>query len=170
MTKLTYAQQLAHPNWQKKRLEILSNNGFQCQMCFDQDNTLHVHHKTYRKGAMAWEYENENFLCLCKDCHELAHKEKDLLNFVISEINPSSYMEAAALLHAFFNNDRHDDLYSFSPFTYEAGGIAKAISEVKLNIKDVQMLKDKLLAIDSKVEAIIEFKDISDIGDDNGTF
>jgi len=145
MSKLTYTQQLAHPNWQKKRLEILSLNDFKCELCDDKDNMLHVHHKAYKKGAMAWEYENSNFMCLCKECHDIAHKEKNLLNEVIDSINPSKYMEAATLLHAFFNENHNDSFYSFAPFTYESGEIARAICKCNINIHDVIAIKENLL-------------------------
>jgi hypothetical protein len=68
--KLTYSEQLAHPNWQKKRLEILSRDGFMCHECAAKDITLHVHHKAYIKGKMAWEYDDEFYQSLCKDCHK----------------------------------------------------------------------------------------------------
>lgn len=168
MTKLTYAQQLLHPNWQKKRLEILSLKNFQCEICEDKDSTLHVHHKAYKKGSMAWEYENSNFMCLCKDCHDFTHQEKECLNSVIESISPTQYMEAAALLHAFFNQEVHDGFYTFTPFTYEAGEIARSIAETKLNINDVKMLKEKLQLIDSKVIAHIEF--VKDYGVSHGAF
>jgi len=123
----------------------ISLNDFKCELCDDKDNMLHVHHKAYKKGAMAWEYENSNFMCLCKECHDIAHKEKNLLNEVIDSINPSKYMEAATLLHAFFNENHNDSFYSFAPFTYESGEIARAICKCNINIHDVIAIKENLL-------------------------
>lgn len=43
---------------------------------------LHVHHKYYRKGLLAWEYPDEALITLCWDCHEALHE-----NSVISEFD-----------------------------------------------------------------------------------
>lgn len=68
--KMTYAEQLKHPKWQKRRLEILNRARFECENCGDKDNTLHVHHRIYRKSAMAWDYSDEELAALCEACHE----------------------------------------------------------------------------------------------------
>lgn len=68
---MTYKEQLKDPRWQKKRLEIMERDGWQCQCCFDRDNTLTVHHKKYDNGKMAWEYDNELLITLCEDCHTI---------------------------------------------------------------------------------------------------
>ena len=82
--KLTYAEQLKHPEWQRKRLEILQRDNFVCQKCFEPDKTLHVHHKHYRKGAKVWEYEDHVLVSLCEACHESAHVDHSLLNDVVA--------------------------------------------------------------------------------------
>lgn len=71
---MKYAEQLKHPKWQRRRLEIMSRAGFACEQCGDTESTLHVHHKAYRDGAMAWEYLDEELVCLCEDCHERQHE------------------------------------------------------------------------------------------------
>jgi len=40
----TYRRKLADPRWQKKRLEILERDGFECNSCGDSSTELHVHH------------------------------------------------------------------------------------------------------------------------------
>jgi hypothetical protein len=70
MPRMTYTEQLKHPKWQKKRLKVLERANFQCQSCLETDKTLHVHHKLYRKGAMAWEYDDADLAVLCEDCHQ----------------------------------------------------------------------------------------------------
>jgi len=69
MSKMTYSEQLKHPKWQKRRLEILNRAGFRCESCEESEKTLHVHHKRYHKGAMAWEYADDELVALCEDCH-----------------------------------------------------------------------------------------------------
>jgi hypothetical protein len=70
MKRMTYAEQLKHPKWQKKRLRVLERADFKCQSCLETDKTLHVHHKLYRKGAMAWEYDDNDLAVLCETCHQ----------------------------------------------------------------------------------------------------
>lgn len=71
---MTYQQQIKHPNWQKKRLEVLEANKFQCKVCKAKDQELHVHHPVYKRGAMIWEYTKEELECLCFKCHKDAHE------------------------------------------------------------------------------------------------
>jgi hypothetical protein len=65
-----------HPNWQKKRLEILERDNFSCVECDEKDKTLHVHHQYYIKGNKIWDYPNESLITLCCDCHEYEHSEE----------------------------------------------------------------------------------------------
>src|SRR5688500_15701059 len=65
-----YQKLLLDPQWQKKRLEIMSRDKFTCKACGSKDLTLHVHHFTYQYGKKPWEYPNDNFITLCVDCHK----------------------------------------------------------------------------------------------------
>lgn len=78
MTKMSYSDQLKHPNWQRKRLEVLESAGWCCQRCRAGEVTLHVHHRAYVKGRMAWEYEGSELEALCKDCHEGEHADQEI--------------------------------------------------------------------------------------------
>lgn len=69
-TKSAYSKLLLDPRWQKKRLEILNRDNWECQSCFDKEETLHVHHCYYEKDKLPWEYENESLLTVCATCHE----------------------------------------------------------------------------------------------------
>ena len=70
---MDYKEQIKHPKWQKKRLEILERDNFQCQSCFDKEKQLHVHHLKYEKGKKIWGYENNKLITLCSSCHESLH-------------------------------------------------------------------------------------------------
>lgn len=85
MTKLSYADQLKHPNWQRKRLESLQAADFQCSECSDKETTLHVHHKRYVKGRMAWEYEQSELKVLCETCHKNTHTAQEKLEILLRE-------------------------------------------------------------------------------------
>lgn len=84
MGKMTYAEQLRHPFWQRKRLEVLSAADFSCEDCGDAERTLHVHHKRYVKGRLAWEYEGHELEALCDSCHERKHGDKEVLEKMLS--------------------------------------------------------------------------------------
>lgn len=65
-----YSELLKHPKWQKKRLEILSRDKFMCQSCCDNESELHVHHKSYKYGVDIWDYDNDNLITFCVNCHK----------------------------------------------------------------------------------------------------
>lgn len=69
----TYAEKLRHPNWQRKRLEILNRDGFKCRLCSSTETTLHVHHLRYIRGRDPWDYGNASLITLCQDCHDYEH-------------------------------------------------------------------------------------------------
>lgn len=82
-TKLPYGEQLKHPNWQRRRLEIMEAASFECENCGDKDTTLNVHHCRYVKGRMAWEYERSELQCLCETCHRTAHESREALDALL---------------------------------------------------------------------------------------
>ena len=67
--KKSYSDLLRDPRWQRKRLEIMQRDGFACAECGSADKTLNVHHRHYARGRAPWEYDNENLVTLCEDCH-----------------------------------------------------------------------------------------------------
>jgi 5-methylcytosine-specific restriction endonuclease McrA len=72
------------PRWQRLRLEVMQEAGFQCQECYSETETLNVHHRLYRKDADPWEYEVEELVCLCHNCHQYIHEQKNRLNTAIA--------------------------------------------------------------------------------------
>lgn len=85
MGKMSYSDQLKHPNWQRRRLERLEAAEWMCEHCEAKDATLHVHHKQYFKGRMAWEYSNTELAVLCERCHQEEHGHGDLLKRVLAD-------------------------------------------------------------------------------------
>ena len=84
MTKMPYGEQLRHPNWQRRRLEIMESAGFACQSCGDTQTTLNVHHRLYVKGRMVWDYSDHELECLCESCHRIAHGNREFLDRLMS--------------------------------------------------------------------------------------
>ena len=89
MSNKSYFEKLKDPRWQKKRLEVLNFYEFTCQMCSDNKETLHVHHKEYFKGHEPWDYEIRQLTVLCENCHESSHSQKDILKYVSSFLDIS---------------------------------------------------------------------------------
>lgn len=86
MAKMTFAEQIKHPSWQKKRLEVLESAAWECENCGARDVTLNVHHKQYVKGRMHWEYERHELECLCETCHKAHHQSQDALRQLLAEV------------------------------------------------------------------------------------
>lgn len=72
----TYAEKLKDPRWQRKRLEILERDAWECVECGDSKSTLHVDHKIYRKSKQPWEYTSEELQTLCATCHKKIEDER----------------------------------------------------------------------------------------------
>ena len=71
--QLEYKEQLADARWLKKRNEILERDNYTCQKC-GATSHLNVHHLSYEKNRLAWEYPNERLITLCEGCHENEHR------------------------------------------------------------------------------------------------
>lgn len=78
----TYWEKLQDPRWQKKRLEAMQAKEFVCEVCFDGESMLQVHHKEYFTGRNPWEYDLNQLAVLCKNCHENHHSSMDMYKTV----------------------------------------------------------------------------------------
>jgi hypothetical protein len=87
----SYRSQYLDPRWQKKRLEVMEQQGFTCQRCETTEKTLSVHHNQYIPNRDVWDYENSQLSVLCQDCHADLHAKDDLLNDLISRIPAHSF-------------------------------------------------------------------------------
>jgi hypothetical protein len=70
MAYKSYYEKLRDPRWQKKRLEIMERDGFECTDCGSTTKPLNVHHGYYEKGKDPWEYPANSLTTLCEDCHK----------------------------------------------------------------------------------------------------
>ena len=91
----SYSEKLKDPRWQKKRLEVLERDGWQCQhrLCGDKKSTLFVHHLYYEKGREPWEYPLEAFITFCGRCHayETEYRQASELD-LLQRIKQRGYM------------------------------------------------------------------------------
>ena len=69
MSKEKFFAGYLHPNWQRKRLEVMSKKRFSCEACGATDSPLHVHHKVYENGKSVHEAKSSDLEVLCRECH-----------------------------------------------------------------------------------------------------
>lgn len=101
--KSDFAAQYKHPLWQKRRLEALSDAGFQCSNCGEAESTLHVHHKRYVKDRKIWEYRHNELEVLCEPCHARAHAIKDGISEVLTLVENQG--RVLSMLRGYARND-----------------------------------------------------------------
>lgn len=125
---MTYKEKLLDPRWQKKRLEILNRDNWECSICHCKKKTLHIHHKKYLPNCDPWDYENKLLQTLCYECHEFVQSETDCASHDIVEIMKERFsfagMYAIAKSIDKINIEKEDDDYAFA--------IASLISNTEL--------------------------------------
>jgi 5-methylcytosine-specific restriction endonuclease McrA len=75
---MKYEDQLQQIEWLVKRNQIIRKAGHKCSKCGDTEEPLQVHHRVYYSGRMAWEYPDNELVCLCVYCHEEIHDRYDI--------------------------------------------------------------------------------------------
>jgi len=102
---MNYAEKLKDSRWQLLRLQILERDEYECQRCHSDNKILQVHHLIYYSNREPWDYEDDDLITLCIDCHEIVGTK-----FIFEEIhNPwIAYSETKRQIPA-----------EFSPMQYE---------------------------------------------------
>ena len=79
----------------------MQRDEFSCQYCKEKSKSLHVHHKTYEFGNLPWDYEIDNFITLCEDCHNEEEHNKILFNYGIKYLlkNNVNYYELNGIIN-----------------------------------------------------------------------
>lgn len=74
--------------WERKRAKILERDLHLCRLClhngYVNNKQLEVHHIISLRSNFELRLEDSNLITLCRDCHELVHKDKDVVNLLIS--------------------------------------------------------------------------------------
>jgi hypothetical protein len=86
--------QYKHPEWQKKRLEVIEKAGFKCQDCGATGKTLNVHHSLYLRDRKVWDYPIALLRCLCEECHEVRHRHLNVIRMGLGVLNPKLMKQA----------------------------------------------------------------------------
>lgn len=101
---MTYQDQIKHPLWQKKRLEVMEMHGFKCEKCGDKEEQLNVHHPFYERGLMLWEYKAEWLKCFCQRCHKNEHAIDESIHRYIALSSPEFKLFLVGMLAAAARN------------------------------------------------------------------
>lgn len=115
---MSYSELLKDPRWQKKRLEILSRDNFQCKVCCSTEKTLHVHHQYYIKSLNPWEYKDESLITLCDECHEDVDTYDWKTAFLNMQLPSKELLELAVTIQFMIDTKRplfKDSKYAFNP-------------------------------------------------------
>ena len=65
--------------WEKKRLEILERDNYECQVCKEEGGftpATTVHHILHLENRPDLAFDNDNLLSVCAACHNREHPER----------------------------------------------------------------------------------------------
>lgn len=96
MKRLSYHQQLNHPQWQRKRLEVMKRDNFTCLRCRSTENKLTVHHSYYDYRFMLWDHPDHTLKTLCEVCHLPVQDAQLAIYEGLSRMPISEIMQLAA--------------------------------------------------------------------------
>jgi len=119
---MTYSDKLKDPRWQKKRLEILERDEWECTNCGDGKSTLHIHHQYYEKSTDPWDYPDSCYTTLCETCHKEIADNKLSLDKLIAKLGYWGIDQIKGYAKALLMEDQLDDAEIES--TEEAIGIS----------------------------------------------
>lgn len=105
MTKKTYSEQYRSPKWQKKRLEVLNAADFRCEDCGSKEKTLNVHHVIYHKGREVWNYDNDELMVLCEECHQARHRLQSAMMLIMKRFGTPGLTQIAGYIHGMVFDD-----------------------------------------------------------------
>lgn len=92
----TYAEKLHDPRWELFRQRAFRKHGLECRQCGEDKPATernHVHHLRYINGREPWEYEIEDVMILCKECHDIIHNAEHAWRDVIRAMPPWAAVE-----------------------------------------------------------------------------
>lgn len=102
MKNTSYAEKLKTLEWLEFRDSFIRRHTREnelpcCHACSNSRN-LQVHHRRYKRGKEPWEYDDEDLVLICGDCHETVHSvAREFYDWLIS-IPPYEIREASDLL------------------------------------------------------------------------
>lgn len=70
----------------------MKRDEWKCKICGDGTKTLAVHHISYRKNTLPWDYNDGNLVTLCEKCHTEEHHVTET-NGYDSIMNPNDFVK-----------------------------------------------------------------------------
>lgn len=94
--------------------------GFTCHSCGSKDKQLQVHHPRYIKGRCVWEYDDNELVCWCSDCHkDYEETAKQYALQALSKLPTSVAVRAAIAMYEIAMTD-----WEHSPQGYDYANLA----------------------------------------------
>lgn len=138
--RMSYAEQLAHPQWQRRRLEMLNAASWACRYCGDIDSQLHVHHRQYFKGRMAWEYADQELVVLCEACHKSSHECGDGIKQILATTPEKIAFAVLAGLFTHPDTDSMPDVVKHAHRNFLA--LARSLHGVQPSQKNIAAIRE----------------------------
>lgn len=66
---IPYSEQLKRQEWKDKKDHLIAIRGSICEDC-GRRRKVEPHHKYYESKRMAWDYPDDCFKLLCRECHQ----------------------------------------------------------------------------------------------------
>jgi len=147
--RMSYAELLRDPRWQRLRLYVMERDGWACVYCKASHRNLQVHHKHYEKGLAPWEYPASVLVTACEDCHGRITDLKKRADEVIGEMTPDELVDAIDHLGQFRTvtlrplaavlercHEERNEIIS-RPYSTEASRRLEVIDALEAHISDV---------------------------------
>lgn len=152
----TYSELLRDPRWQKVRLKKLEAAHWACELCYDGDTMLSVHHKRYVKGRKPWEYPENELAVLCQPCHEEEHANKEVQSDLLGCLHvdgPASTGEFFAVGAGYVSDQTNDEVMQAiakqfrteRPYQFEAGRFVGSLGFSIVSVEGFKEMADQLL-------------------------
>ena len=71
---MPYRDYLKTDHWEEMRKKALAESKLRCRIC-NSSGELHTHHRSYKDIGHE---QLSDLICLCKNCHEIFHREGKL--------------------------------------------------------------------------------------------
>ncbi|OBU59206.1 hypothetical protein [Stenotrophomonas maltophilia] len=151
----SYSELLRDPRWQKIRLKKLEAANWCCELCYDDETMLSVHHKRYVKGRMPWEYPEHELSVLCQPCHEAEHQEKEMRADLMAALHvdgPASATDAFAIMAGYVSEQTNDTVMHAiakqfrdeSPYQFESGRFLASVGFSLVSATGFMEMADQL--------------------------
>lgn len=115
---MSYSTKLKTDEWKTFRDTVLSEKGYDCEICACHTDSPHIHHAGYQRGLEPWEYEVEDMRVLCGECHSVVHeRQKEFRNYM-GTLSLSAKSLLVQVMEAFNSSEMPGSLLVERMYTY----------------------------------------------------